>query len=141
MGRRRDWGLGEGAERRLFVVVVLVLVWMLLLLRVGEGLWSLWGTGGLLRLLLLSRRRPWFVNVVGVVGWRYFVVEKTSGSSCVLCRKVDGDGLMLNARPKSSGNHEVILGFCCCCLSFKLKGQRQHHPCEHLPQDIDLNCS
>ena len=60
MGGRRSWALGEGVGGRLFVVVVLVLVWMLML--VGEGLWGLWGIGGLLRLLLLSRRRPLFVR-------------------------------------------------------------------------------
>ncbi len=61
MGRRRSWALGEGVEERLFVVVVVcVLVWMSLL--VGEDLWGLWGIGGLLRLPLLSRRRPLFVR-------------------------------------------------------------------------------
>ena len=90
----------EGVEGHLFVVVVLmlVLVWMLWMW-VGEGLWGLWGIGGLLRLLLLIRRRPWFVcEVVRVYGWEVVVVVKMSRSSCVLGRKVDDDGLMLNAR-------------------------------------------
>jgi hypothetical protein len=46
----------------LFVVVV-VLVWMCWWLLVGEDLWGLWGIGGLLRLLLLSRKRPLSVRL------------------------------------------------------------------------------
>ena len=71
---------------------------------------------------------PMISECVGSGRLEVFVVEGTSQSRCVLCRKVDDDddGLMLNARPKSSRNHEVILGFCC-CRSFKLKGQ--HHIC------------
>jgi hypothetical protein len=91
-----------------------MLVWSLML--VGADLWGLLGIGGLLRRLLLIRRRPWFVcESVRVDGLEVAVAVQMlmARLRCVVCRKVDDDGrLMLNARPKSSRNHEVILGFC-----------------------------
>jgi hypothetical protein len=44
-------------------------MWALLLLLVDEDLLGLWGIDGLLRLLLLIRRRPRFTEVLVVMGF------------------------------------------------------------------------
>ena len=137
--------MGEGVEGRLFVVVVVVvvrvLVWMLWMW-VGEGLWGLLGIGGLLRLLLLIRRRPWFVcECVGSIGLEVFVVEKIARSRCVRCRKVDDDGLMLNARAQKVPGIMKSSSASASAARASSSMVSQHHHCDHLPRNINLNRS
>jgi len=69
LDRRKSWVLEEVAVGRLWFV-------MLVLLLLGEVLWGLWGIGGLLRLLLLIRRRPLCLRVYTVTDLGYLIYDK-----------------------------------------------------------------
>jgi hypothetical protein len=85
LGQRRSWQQVVVGEGRLFFGRVRMNVVLLL----GEDLLGLWGIGGLLRLLLLSRRRPWYGYVWSVVIRLFFDVIKLLWSS----RRVITNGL------------------------------------------------